>query len=364
MGINELLELMASANASDIHLNVSDHPTLRIHGRLTPLQDRPRLNPELMTGFFAQVTSEGQREVFQKEKELDFSYSLPDIGRFRVNACQQKGCLSLTFRFLHTEIPSLEALGLPEVCKELVVKPRGLIMVTGPTGSGKSTTLGAMIEYLNQRERRRVITIEDPIEFLYESKQCVISQRELGNDTNSFAAAAKHALRQDPDVILVGEVRDTETAAAVLTAAETGHLVLTTSHAPSAPQAIDRVIDLFPPHLQSQARYRLSNVIESVMCQALIPRADGSGRVAAMEVMLGSGAVKNLIRDGKSHQLMNTIQMAFRQGMQTLDQTLALLCKDEIITLEEATLWCRNFEDMERFMNSSGENASFTSALR
>ena len=252
---------------------------------------------------------------------------LKDIGRFRINICRQEGTIGLSCRPVRTEIPTIEELGLPPVCQELALKGSGLVIVTGPTGCGKSTTLAAMMNYLNHVTKRKIITIEDPVEYLHHDIKCFFSQREIGRDTRSFASALKHALRQDPDVILVGEMRDLETMAAVLTAAETGHLVLTTLHTPGAPQAIDRFIDVFPPYQQQQVRIQLASTLEGIIYQLLVPRADGSGRVPAVEVMIATPAIRNLIREGKTYQMMNAIQTGAHDGMQTLNQSLAELCQ-------------------------------------
>ena len=263
LNVDGLLRRMVEARASDLHMKAGFPPVLRIHGDLKP-QDLPALTAEDMREALSQITTAEQQATFDQAKELDFSYGLGGMGRFRANAALQRGTITLALRLISSSVPTLEELGLPDICRSLVLKPRGLTLVTGPTGSGKSTTLAAMIGHLNERERRHVVTIEDPIEFVHEDKQCVISQRELGADTMSFAAALKHVLRQDPDVILVGEMRDLETIALALTAAETGHLVLATLHTPSAAQTIDRIIDSFPPYQQQQVKVQLSMVLEAV----------------------------------------------------------------------------------------------------
>jgi len=293
-----------------------------------------------------QMTSDEQRADFHRLLEMDFGCTVPDVGRVRCNAARQRGTISFVIRLLPPVIPTLDELGLPEVCRELVLKRRGLVVVSGPTGSGKSTTLAAMINHLNSVESRRVVTMEDPIEYVYRSEGCTITQRELGSDTLSFAEALKHVLRQDPDVILVGEMRDLETAAAALTVAETGHLVLTTGHAPSASQAVERVMDLFPPHERHLAQSQLASLLVGVLCQALVPKADGSGRVAAVEVMLANSAVKNLIRDGKIYQLPNTIRMHTQQGMQLLDQALVNLYRKGVISSESLFSFCNDRDEV------------------
>ena len=349
MDIFSLLNLAMSKGTSDLHLVASSPPLLRINGLLQPIADMLPLTPEDINQAFNQITSDEERADFQRCLELDFGYTLPDVGRLRCNAAKQRGTISLVIRLLPPTIPNLDELGLPNVCKELVLKPRGLVVVSGPTGSGKSTTLAAMINYLNDTESHRVVTIEDPIEYVYTSDKCTITQRELGSDTLSFAEALKHVLRQDPDVILVGEMRDLETAAAALTIAETGHLILTTGHAPSASQAIERIIDLFPPHERQLVQSRLASLLVGILCQVLVPKADGSGRVAAIEVMLASPAVRNLIREGKIYQLPSTMRTQTRQGMVLFDQALANLYLKEIISGEDMFAWCNSRSDVEQF---------------
>lgn len=299
-----------------------------------------------MKQVFEEIATDEQRSSFAEELELDFAYQVNGVGRFRVNVYLQRGAISLVCRSVQTQIPGIDDLGLPEVCKSLVLRHSGLIVVTGPTGCGKSTTLAAMIDYLNQKEKRKIVTIEDPIEFVHQDKECLFSQRELGTDTRSFANALKHALRQDPDIILVGEMRDLETMAAALTAAETGHLVLSTLHTPSAPKAIDRFTDIFPPHQQQQVRTQLSTVLEGVLYQTLVPRSDGSGRIAAVEVLLATTAIRNLIRKGESYQMMSVMQTGSQYGMQTLDQALLALCRDGAISREEALARCADAKEM------------------
>jgi twitching motility protein PilT len=336
MNINDLLKLAVSRDASDLHLKVGNYPVLRINGELIIQKDKNIITLEAMDIMFKAVTTASQRETFARELEADFAYQAQDIGRFRINISQQEGTISLVCRPIKTEIPTIEELGLPEICKAFAAKGSGLVIVTGPTGCGKSTTLAAMVNYLNHNVSRKIVTIEDPIEYLHHDIRCVFSQRELGRDTLSFANALKHAMRQNPDAILVGEMRDLETMSAVLTAAEMGHLVLTTLHTLGTAEAIDRFIDIFPPHQQQQVRVQLSIVLEGVIYQLLIPRADNSGRVAAMEVMLALPAIKNLIREGKTYQMMNIIQTGTQYGMQTLNQSLAELCKRGTITREQA----------------------------
>ncbi len=353
MHIDELLRMTVAEGASDLHLKAGGPPVLRINGKLAPQEQMSEITSEDMKQIFEEVTTDEQRSSFADELELDFAYQANSIGRFRINAYLQGGTISLACRPVRTQIPNIEELGLPEVCKSLALKPSGLIVVTGPTGCGKSTTLAAMMNYLNEKKKRKVVTIEDPIEFVHQDKMCVFSQRELGRDTRSFANALKHALREDPDVILVGEMRDLETMATALTAAETGHLVLATLHTPSAPQAIDRFIDIFPPHQQQQVRIQLSTTLEGVLYQTLGPKSDGSGRVAAVEILLATTAVRNLIREGKTHQMTNAIQTGSQYGMQTLDQALLALCRNRIISREEALARSVDVEELKGMLNSS-----------
>jgi twitching motility protein PilT len=348
VGIIDLLRLTKQMGASDLHLVVGSPPMLRINGSLTPIDEMELLSPEEISEAFVRLTTPEQREKFHKTLELDFGYTLPGVGRFRCNAAQQRGAISFALRFLPPVIPTIDALELPHICKELALKPRGLVIVTGPTGSGKTTTLAAMVHHINANSTCHILTIEDPIEYAHSNFKSVITQRELEADTLSFGAALKHALRQDPDVILVGEMRDLETAAAVLTIAETGHLVLSTGHAPSAVQAIERIIDLFPPEERYLAQTRLASLIIGVLCQVLVSRTNGSGRIAAVEIMLGSPAVRNLIREGKIHQLLNVIRMSHYEGMMTLDQALVNLYLRGIIPGETLYRACNDREEVEK----------------
>ena len=354
MHIDDLLRLTVAKGASDLHLKAGGVPILRIDGELVPQKHLPEMTSEDMEQVFEEATTDAERISFAEELELDFAYQANGISRFRVNAYLQGRTISLACRPIQTQLPNLDELGLPEVCKSLVLKTRGLVVVTGPAGCGKSTTLAAMMNYLNQQAKRKVITIEDPIEFVHQDGKCIFSQRELGDDTMSFANALKHVLRQDPNVILVGEMRDLETMAAALTAAETGHLVLTTLHTPSAAQAIDRFIDVFPPHHQHQVRIQLSTTLEGVLYQILLPRGDDSGRVAAVEIMLATAAVRNLIREGKTYQLVNAIQTGSQYGMQTLDQALLALYRKGIISREQALARSVDVEELRGMLGESG----------
>jgi twitching motility protein PilT len=350
MDVFALLREAKLKRASDLHLVVGSPAIFRIDGSLEAADGTVSLTPEDINEGFLQITTPEEREQFHRQLELDFGYTLPDVGRLRCNAAQQRGAISLAVRLLPPKIPTIDELELPQVCKELAVKPRGLVIITGPTGSGKSTTMAAMIQYLNTNETRHIVTLEDPIEYVHSAVKCAITQRQLGNDTLSFANALKHVLRQDPDVILVGEMRDPETADAVLTVAETGHLILTTGHAPSATQAIERVIDLFPPHQRHLAQVRLASLLVGALCQALVPRASGSGRVAAVEIMLGVPAVKALVREGKIYQLPNVIRTHREIGMISLDEALVSLYLKGLITGESVLDYCNERAEVEKLI--------------
>ena len=350
MDILSLLRQAKLKDATDLHLVVASPPLLRVNGSLEPVDGVAPLTGEDVNGGFLQITTPEDREHFYRNLELDFGYTLPGVGRLRCNAAQQRGSISLAIRLLPPEIPTIDKLGLPEICKELALKPRGLVIVTGPTGSGKTTTIAAMIQHLNTNETHHIVTIEDPIEYIYPSLKCAVTQRELGSDTLSFANALKHVLRQDPDVILVGEMRDLETAAAVLAVAETGHLILSTGHAPSATQAIERVIDLFPPDERYLAQTRLASLIVAVLCQVLVPRADGAGRIAAVEIMLGNPPVKSVIREGKIYQLPNVIRTHRGIGMISLDEALVNLYLKQIISGETLLDFCNDRQEVEKLI--------------
>ncbi|MCD6567965.1 MAG: type IV pilus twitching motility protein PilT [Dehalococcoidia bacterium] len=350
MQVDELLQLMADKGASDLHLRTPSPPVLRIDGALVTLDDLPPLTPISVKAAFEEITTEHQREVFYRDLELDFSYSVPGLARFRVNVMLQRGSMSIAFRRIPFDIPSIDELGLPSICKELILKPRGLILVTGPTGSGKSTTMAAMIDYLNERERRNVITIEEPIEYLYPNKKCLIAQRDLGDDTRSFNSALVHALRHDPDVILVGEMRDLATISTAITAAETGHLVLGTLHTIDAVQSVDRIVDAFPPEHQRQVILQMSQVLVAILSQTLLPRASGKGRVAAFEIMIAVPAVKNLIRTSKTYELPSIVQLGAKDGMQSLNQALANLVKSRLVTIEEAIMKSSDPEQLKKLI--------------
>jgi len=343
-----VLEQVVDIGASDLHLTAGAPPMLRLSGELIALEDyRPLSGPEIQQAIYAILTQK-QREAFENNLELDLSYSLPGKGRFRVNVYRQRGSFGAVFRVIPERIRPLEELGVPAVVNTFGALPRGLVLVTGPTGSGKSTTLAAVVDHANRTRKDHILTVEDPIEFLHQHKSCVVNQREVGDDTLSFTAALKHALRQDPDIILVGEMRDLETISVALTAAETGHLVLGTLHTQDAAQTIDRVIDVFPPHQQQQIRVQLAGAIQGVVCQTLCKRAGRSGRVVATEILVATPAIRNLIREGKTHQIYSAMQAGQIHGMQTLDQHLADLVRKGLITWEHGLEKCHHHEDYRR----------------
>src|ERR1700704_2556189 len=321
----DLLMEVVHRRASDLHLSAGAHPSVRVRGRLAPLEDYPKLSDTDTREIVYSILSGDQRQRLETNWQIDFAYSIPGHARFRVNAYYQRGAIGAAFRLIPFGLTSIAQLGLPPVVHEFCNKPRGFVLVTGPTGSGKSTSLAAMIDAINETREEHIMTVEDPIEFLHGHKKCIINQREVGSDAQTFALALKAALRQDPDVILVGEMRDLDTISTALTAAETGHLVFATLHTQSAPQTIDRVIDVFPAHQQDQVRVQLSVALMGVMTQQLLPTADGSGRIVACEVLVPTPAVRNLIREGKTHQIPSAMQTGSSVGMQTLDTALASL---------------------------------------
>ena len=347
MNIKQLLELMVKSGASDMHLKIPNPPVLRIDGALSRPDDLAPVTADELVQVFNEITTESQKERFAQEQELDFAISVPGLARFRVNVMRQRGTLGFNFRLVPFQVLTLDMLGLPSLLGKLILKPRGLILITGPTGSGKSTTMAAMIDHLNHKRGATVITIEDPIEYIHRDQRCVISQRELGEDTHSFAEALRHALRHDPDVIVVGEIRDLETVTTALAAAETGHLVLGTLHTVNATQTIDRIIDMYPPDQQHQIRLQMSQVLEAIVSQTLVMRATGRGRVAALEILLANTAVRNLLRGGQTFELNSILQLNRKSGMQTLDQDLFDLVKSKTITLEEALLKSSDPEKLE-----------------
>jgi twitching motility protein PilT len=338
MEIAELLKRVVDRGASDLHLRVPSPPVLRIDGELVPQADLAPVTAKDLEKVFEDIADLELREVFLKQKDLDFAYSLPGIARFRVSVMRQRGTISLCFRMVPFRVFTIDELGLPQICKELILKPRGLILVTGPTGSGKSTTMAAMINHLNENSGCNVIIIEDPIEYLHNNKKCLIAQRDLGDDTKSFDTALKHGLRHDPDVIVVGEMRDLATMSTAIRAAETGHLVMGTLHTIDTTQTVDRIIDMFPADQQYQIRLQLSQVLVAILSQTLLPRAAGKGRIAAFEIMIANAAVKNLVREGKTFELHNVLQLHTNEGMQSLDQALAGLVKTKLVNPEEAMM--------------------------
>jgi len=353
MDIYKLMRCAVEEGASDLHLRAGSPPVVRVEGELHRL-DYPPLTPEATKRIFEALTPESQRQAFHEKKELDFAFGLPDLSRFRVNACYQRGSISLSCRILPLKVPTIEDLGLPAICKNLASLPRGLVLVTGPTGSGKSATIAAMINYINETQSRRIITIEDPIEYVQTDKMSMIMQREMGTDTDSFFDGLRSALRQDPNVIFIGEMRDLETMSTALTAAETGHLVLSTLHTPDSTQAVDRIVDMFPPHQQRQARLQLSLVLEGVLAQLLLPRDRGRGRVACFEVLVGTPAIKNLIREAKSHEIQTYLELGRQEGMQTMDHHLNELVRSGAVHFEAALAVAHNGGAMKKTFNGLG----------
>ncbi len=349
MQLNDILGMALKSRASDVHLKAGLPPIYRIDGALRPLPKAPRIGPDQTRQMALDIMNEQQQARFEQAHEVDLSYGVPGLGRFRVNVFAQRGSVSMVFRAIPFEIKSLDDLLLPPALKKIAMEPRGLILVTGATGSGKSTTLAAMIDFINANRTAHIVTIEDPIEYLHRDKKSIINQREVGFDTEGFDIALKSALRQDPDVILVGEMRDHETIETAITAAETGHLVLSTLHTIDAPETINRIISVFPPYQQRQVRLQLSAILKGVVSQRLVPRADGKGRVAAVEVMISSARVRELIDDKeKTRLLRDAIAQGFvSYGMQTFDQALMGLLQKKLITFDEALRQCSNPDDFK-----------------
>ncbi|HEX2999122.1 MAG TPA: type IV pilus twitching motility protein PilT [Armatimonadota bacterium] len=345
--IDNLLFDLVNKGGSDLHLRVGLPPLIRVRGELIPLA-YPTLEPEDTEALLFPMMNEERKERYLQTHELDMAYQVKDLARFRVNVLRQQGFVGGVLRCIPFKIKSVDDLGLPEVIKDIVMRPRGLVLVTGPTGSGKTTTLAGMIRYINENSSKHIITVEDPIEFVHEDIKSVIQQRELGEDTRSFEEALKHVLRQCPDVILVGEMRDLETIHLAITAAETGHLVFGTLHTTDAPQTIDRAIDVFPPDQQSQIRMQLSVTLLAVISQTLLPTADGASRVAAFEIMVGTPAIRSLTREGKTHQIYTEIQMGSDLGMQSLDAHLIELCRQGKVKYEDAIQKCGNKREFEQ----------------
>jgi twitching motility protein PilT len=361
--IPELLDVVLTRGASDLHLTTGSPPVIRLHGDLVPLSDYPELTGQGLRSMIYAILPQRRREELEQELELDMSYSLPGKARFRVNVYFQRDSIGAAFRLIPFEIKSVDSLGLPPVVTEFARFPRGFVVVTGPTGSGKSTTLASLVDIVNQERRCHIMTVEDPIEFLHKHRSSIVNQREVGSDTHGFAPALKHVLRQDPDVILVGEMRDLETIATAITAAETGHLVFATLHTQDAPQTIDRIIDVFPPHQQQQVRVQLSTTLQGVVTQQLLQTADGRGRVVATEVLVATAAVRNLIREGKVHQIYSVMQAGGRFGMRTMDASLAELVQAGRITHELAMDRSHDPEELNRLMGSRPAQASESFAM-
>ena len=356
-GLSDYLLDAVSMGASDLHITADLPPMVRISGKVQPL-DYPPLTSNATRDLIYDLLSTDQRQRLENEWELDFSYAVPNSARFRVNVYFQRGALGAAFRTVPSEIMSIAKLGLPDAVEDLTEKPRGLVLVTGPTGSGKSTSLAAMIDKINKTRHEHIMSVEDPIEFLHTHKQCIVNQREVNQDTKSFAQALKHVLRQDPDVILVGEMRDLETIALAITAAETGHLVFGTLHTQDAPQTIDRIIDVFPPHQQHQIRAQLANALQGIITQTLIPTYDGKERVVACEVLVPTPGVRNLIREGKNHQIYSAMQTGGKFGMQTMDAALVALVRRGRISRAEAEKRSSNPDELMRLAGGSLEAAN------
>jgi hypothetical protein len=347
--IEILLEEIVRKNASDLHLQVGLPPMMRLDGVLAPFPGYNPLNAEEVEHLVFAILDDDQQKILIKDKEFDFSFAFGDLGRFRVNAFHERGNLAASLRLIPNQIKTITELGMPPVIQSFADFPRGLVLVTGPTGSGKSTTLAALIDKINSEKAQHIITIEDPIEFTHKSKRSAIVQREVHYDTYSFSAALRSSLRQDPDVVLIGEMRDLETISAAITIAETGHLVFATLHTNSAAQSIDRMIDVFPPHQQPQVRSQLANILQGICAQRLVP-AIGGGRVVAAEVMVANPAIRNIIREGKTHQLDTVIQTGSDQGMQTMDRTLVKLVQSGVVTYDDAREFAVDLVEFERLM--------------
>jgi twitching motility protein PilT len=358
----DVLTRMVEERASDVHLTPGFPPAIRVRGRITPLDDYPALTQQQTREVVYSLLNSDQRKRFENNLQLDFAYSVPGVARYRVNCFFQRGAISAAFRVIPQDIQGLGELGLPLVLEEFTRKPRGFVLVTGPTGSGKSTTLASMVDMINEQREEHILTIEDPIEYLHRHKSCIVNQREIGADAHDFSTALKSALREDPDVILVGEMRDLETISTAITAAETGHLVFATLHTQSTAQTIDRIIDVFPPAQQQQVRMQLSVALEGIVTQQLLPTADGSGRVVGCEVLVPTPAVRNLIREGKTHQIYSVLQTSGARGMQTMDAHLAQLVHQGKITRALAEARASVPEELRRLMG--GAPAAGTPAVR
>ena len=348
-----VLGRMVEVRASDVHISPGYAPAMRVNGEVTPLEGFETLTPQDTREIAYSVLNDAQRKRFENERQLDLSYAIPGLARFRVNVFFQRGSISAAFRLIPTEIKSLADLGLPAPVEEFTRKPRGFVLVTGPTGSGKSTTLASMVDLINATRSEHILTIEDPIEFLHGHKRCLVNQREIGTDAIDFATALRAALREDPDVILVGEMRDLETISTALTAAETGHLVFATLHTQSTAQSVDRIIDVFPPHQQHQVRMQLSIALQGIITQQLLKTADGESRVLASEVLVPTPAIRNLIREGKTHQIYSALQTSGSVGMQTMDAHLAQLVRSGTITRALAEQRASVPEELKRLLGGT-----------
>lgn len=351
LNMMDLLKMAVEKRASDLHITVGRPPVFRIDGELVDMDHEP-LDSETTRRLIYSFLTHQQREAFEDDLELDFAYEQHQIGRFRVNLYRQKGFAGVALRIIPSVIPSLEELNLPKIIAELAMLPSGLVIITGPSGCGKSTTLAAMLDIINTQRKCHIVTIEDPIEFLHEHKNSMITQREIASDTKSFQTATKHVLRHNPDVILIGEMRDLETMEMAITAAETGHLVLTTLHTLDAPQAVDRIVALFAPNQQQQVRIQLGGALRAVVAQQLLPRADESGLIPALEIMLAVPAVKNLIRKGETHQLYSVMQTGMQTGMQTMNQRLRDMVSANLITVDVADTHSPDAEELRRMITS------------
>jgi twitching motility protein PilT len=351
--LDAMLGIVVREGGSDLHITAGSPPAMRLHGSLHRLHGFDVLTPDETAQLLRSVVNAKQWDTFERTHELDLAYSVLGLSRFRVNIYQQRNSFGGAFRVIPHEIKPLDALGVPAAVAKFASMPRGLVLVTGPTGSGKTTTLASLLDLANRTRSSHIVTIEDPIEFLHEHKRCLVNQREVGQDTESFSMALKHALRQDPDIILVGELRDLETTSTALTAAETGHLVLATLHTQSAAQTIDRIIDIFPPHQQQEIRAQLSTSLQGVVTQALCPRADGTGRTIITEIMFATAAIRNLIREGKNHQIPSFMQSGGSSGMLSFDQHLAQRVAQQSITQEQALELCHSVEEFTRLVGRS-----------
>lgn len=351
LNMHQLLSIMVNSGGSDLHITIGSKPQIRVDGELSPLEEFPVLTSTDTKMLCYSILTESQKQKFEEQNELDFSFGIKGLSRFRGNLFIQRGSVAGVFRTIPYRIMTFEELGLPPVVAELADKSKGLVLVTGATGSGKSTTLATIIDKINKERHEHIITVEDPIEFLHPHKNCLVNQREIGSDTKDFQYALKHILRQDPDVVLVGELRDKETIEAALTIAETGHLCLATLHTNSAVQTINRIIDVFPPHQQPQVRAQLSFVLEGILCQQLLPKIGGKGRVMAMEILVPNPAIRNLIREDKLHQVYSQMQMGqTKSGMQTMNQALASLVQRRLIRLEDAYIYSPDPEELKQLL--------------